>query len=145
MGHSLGGVVATFRWVASDRFTGVALLASWAAESTPVEDQGGRPSLSLIGSKDRDGEATKEAFRQYRRYPDPQWFGVVDGMNHYDWADGASDANLLGDGIPTRPLADTRRDAAFVLDTWMDAWLRDEPLALERLDAHDFPNVSSTP
>lgn len=145
MGHSLGGVVSAFRWVADEQFLGVGILASWAAEGTPVEDQRGRPSLSIIGSEDRGGEATREASKQYERFPEPRWFGVVDGMNHYDWADGASDANLLGDGVPTRPLTETRRDAAFVLDAWMDAWLLDDPDAQALLEARAFPGISEEP
>jgi pimeloyl-ACP methyl ester carboxylesterase len=145
MGHSLGGAVSTFRWMADDRFEGLALLASWPAESTPVEALVGRPSLSLIGSEDQGGEATLTAFEHYQRFPQPAWFGVVDGMNHYDWADGASDADLAGDGVPTRPQADTRRDTVRVLDTWLDAWLRDDPDARTRLEAHSFPNVAEAP
>lgn len=145
MGHSLGGVVATFRWVADPRFEGVGILASWAAEGTPVAAQAGRPSLSLIGSEDRAGEATQEAFEQYARFEEPRFFGVVEGMNHYDWADGASDDNLLSDGVPTRPREETRRDAQRVLDTWLDAWLRDDAEALDALEAHAFPNFSATP
>ncbi len=145
MGHSLGAVVATFRWIADDRFEGVALLASWAAEGSPVEEQVGRPSISLIGSEDRAGDATQEAYERYDRFPEPRWFGVIEGMNHYDWADDPSDANLLSDGVPTRPRDQTRRDAARVLDAWLDAWLRDDADAMAALDARDFDRVAATP
>lgn len=145
MGHSLGGVVSAFRWVADERFEGVGILASWAAAGTPVEDQKGRPSLSIIGSEDRSGEATREAYEQYERFPQPGWFGVVQGMNHYDWADDPSDSNLLSDGVPTRPREETRRDAAMVLDLWLDGWLRDDADALATLDAHDFEHVTEAP
>lgn len=145
MGHSLGGTVAAFRWVADARFEGVAILASWAAQATPVEDQAGRPSLSLIGSQDRGGEATQEAFERYARFAQPRWFGVVDGMNHYDWADDPSDANLLSDGVPTRPRADSRRSASRVLDAWLDAWLRDDVVARAALEAHNFEHVLQAP
>jgi len=145
MGHSLGGAVATFRWLADDRFEGLALLASWPAEGSPVEEMKGRPSLSLIGSEDKGGDATQTAYEEYQRFPSPGWFGVVDGMNHYDWADGASDADLKGDGVPTRPRAETRRDVLRVLDTWLDAWLLDDPVAEDSLHTRRFPNVSETP
>lgn len=145
MGHSLGGVVASFRWVADPRFEGVGILASWAAEGTPVEAQAGRPSLSLIGSEDRSGEATQEASEQYARFEEPRFFGVIEGMNHYDWADGPSDDNLLSDGVPTRPREESRRDAQRVIDAWLDAWLRGDSEALAALEAHAFPGVSAAP
>jgi pimeloyl-ACP methyl ester carboxylesterase len=145
MGHSLGGAVASFRWVADERFDGIALLASWPSEATPVEDQLGRPSLSLIGSEDDSGEATQTAFENYARFPQPAWFGVIDGMNHYDWADGASDLNLQGDGIPTRPQTETRRNALRVLDAWLDAVMRDDATAQQALDARAFPGIRETP
>jgi pimeloyl-ACP methyl ester carboxylesterase len=145
MGHSLGGAVAALRWVADERFEGLGLLASWPAGSTPVEDQAGRPSLSIIGSVDDQGEAPPIAHAQSQRFPEPHWFGVIDGMNHYDWADGASDADLAGDGVPTRPRADTRRDALRVIDAWLDAWLRGDAAAFDALDTRSFPNVEPTP
>ncbi len=145
MGHSLGGAVATFRWVADERFDGLALLASWPADSSDVESMKGRPSLSLIGSEDKSGEATQTAYEVYQRFAEPAWFGVVDGMNHYDWADGASDADLASDGVPTRPQADTRRDVLRVLDTWLDAWLRDDAEAKAALEARGFPGVAEAP
>ena len=145
MGHSLGGAVASFRWVADERFEGIALLASWPSEATPVEDLVGRPSLSLIGSEDKSGEATQTAFENYARFPQPAWFGVIDGMNHYDWADGATDANLRGDGTPTRPMVETRRDALRVLDAWLDAILREDADAQAAMDARTFPGIRETP
>ena len=145
LGHSLGGAVATFRWIADERFTALGLLASWPAASSAVEDQRGRPSLSIIGSEDKAGEATQTAFDEYARFREPSWFGVVDGMNHYDWADGATDADLASDGTPTRPQTETRRDALRVLDTWLDAWLRGDPDAADALEAHDYPGVEATP
>jgi dienelactone hydrolase len=144
MGHSLGGAVASFRWVADARFDALALLASWPSEGTDVESQD-RPSLSIIGSEDKEGEAVEQAHTIYERFPQPAWFGVIDGMNHYDWVDGASDRELRGDGVPTRPQSETRRDALRVLDAWLDAHLRDDAAAQQALDAHAFPNVSETP
>lgn len=81
---------------------------------------------------------------KYGRFADPAWFGVVDGMAHYDWADGNSDADLQNDGIPTRPQDDTRRDAMLVLDTWLDSVPLDNETATSALVARDFPNVSET-
>jgi hypothetical protein len=66
-------------------------------------------------------------------------------MNHYDWADGASDANLRGDGTPTRPQVETRRDALRVWDTCLDAVLRDDAQAQLTLDARTFPGIRETP
>ncbi len=146
-GHSLGGVVGVFRWVADpDNFEGVAILASWPAGGTPVEAQAGRPSISLIGSQDRSGEATQTAYDIYtERFPEPRWFGVVQGMNHYDWADTPSDANLRGDGPSERPRDQTRRDAAAVLDSWLDANMLGDAEAQQRLVDRDFDGVGQAP
>lgn len=144
-GHSLGGAVASFRWVDDERFVGLALLASWPSEGTDVEAQTGRPSLSLIGSEDKAGEATQTAYEVYERFPEPRWFGVIDGMNHYDWADDNSDADLRSDGIPTRPREATRRDALRVLDAWLDATLRGDAEAQQALSERAFPGIAESP
>lgn len=146
MGHSLGGVVAAFRWTADpDAFEGLAVLASWAAAGTPIEEQGGRPSLVLIGSEDRSGAATATAWEEHQRFPDPTWFGIIDGMNHYDWLDLPRDGSLLADGVSLRPPEETRIDALRVMDAWLDANMRDDPVAAARLAARDFPHISEAP
>ena len=143
IGHSLGGVVGSMRWVDDPRIDGVALLASYAAGSTDVEAMEGHPSILLTGSEDRVEPAV--FVEEYARYPEPRWFGVGEGMNHYDWTDDATDGELDKDGASTRPLEETRRDGWRVLDSWFDAHLRDDAEAAARLAAGGFPGVEETP
>jgi len=139
MGHSLGGVVASMRWVDDERVDAVAVFASYAAGGTDVESMDGHPSLLLTGSEDQ--VPPEEFFPEWARYPEPTWQGVVDGMNHYDWTDDAKAGELKGDGEPTRPQEDTRRDALRVLDTWHSAVLLGDADAAVHLAEDDFPGI----
>jgi dienelactone hydrolase len=145
MGHSLGGVVSAMAWVdAPDLFDAVGLFASFPAESTDVAARAGSPALSLIGSMDGSADPA-EAAAGAERFGQPVFFGVVEGMNHYDWTDDASRAELSGDFEPSRPQEDTRRDARYVIDTFLDAYLAGRADAEVRLSVGVFPNVSGAP
>jgi dienelactone hydrolase len=136
-GHSLGGVIASWTWQDDTRVDALCLFASFPAGDGPVEGEG--PVLSLSGST--DGSALPEDVRAgAERYAEAQ-LAFVDGMNHYAWADDASEAELEGDGPLERPLAEVRTDALRVLDTWLDAGLLGDAAATERLD-EPFPGVS---
>lgn len=142
-GHSLGGVVAAIGF-AGGGWDAVWLEASFPADGTPVEDAPGAV-LSLIGTADgsADAAAVSDGFD---RFPGPGWFGQIDGMNHYDWTDDATPSELKSDGAPTRPQADTRRDALRVGDAFLDAFLRDDADARARLDApFDGVELRGTP
>ncbi len=139
MGHSLGGVVAAMGWVADPRVHGVAILASYAAGGTEVEAMAGSPSLLLTGSQDR--KAPEEFYPEWERFPEPRWGGVIEGMNHYDWTDDATESELSRDGASTRPTEQSRTDAWRVLDAWLDASLYDDLSAAAKLDAGGFPGV----
>ncbi len=144
-GHSLGGAVAANLWVADPAIDGLILVASWPAEAADIEGQRGRASLSLIGSEDQSGEATERAYEAYERFDEPRWFGVVDGMNHYDWVDDATRRELESDGTPTRPQKQTRPNAMAVIDTWLDATLKADELSRDRLEARDFHGIGDQP
>lgn len=126
LGHSLGGVAAGHEWVEDETFDGLALLAAIPNPADPVEDVEDRPVLALTGSADErivpgdvaDGLAPIEA---------PLFFGVIEGMNHYDWTDGASKADLASDGAPTVPQDETRLIAQAAIDGFIDATLAGEP------------------
>jgi hypothetical protein len=141
MGHSLGGVVAAMLWVADPRVEGVSVLASYAAGGTDVESMGGSPSLLLTGAEDQ--VPPEEFFPEWERFPEPRWGGVIEGMNHYDWTDEATESELAGDGVSTRPASESRRDAWRVLDSWLDATLLGDPEAAARLDEGQFPGVEA--
>lgn len=142
-GHSLGGAVAAFRWVAEPRFEGLMLLASWPADSADVEGFSTRPLVSLIGGQEH-GDSPQTAFDAVQRFDGPSLFGLVDGMNHMDWTDAPDGSGALEDGTSTRPRAETRVDAQHVLDVWLDAWLRDDDAAMDRLD-ESFEGIGDTP
>jgi predicted dienelactone hydrolase len=138
-GHSLGGTVSSMRWVADDRIGALGVFASYPPDGTDVESMAGAPSLLLTGSEDRI--PTENFIERWERFPEPTWKGVVEGMNHYDWTDDASDADLAKDGVSTRPLDETRLDAWRVIDAWLDATLLDHEPAQARLDAGAFPGI----
>lgn len=95
---------------------------------------------SLGGTEDlRSIPADVEA--GWERFAAPRYLGLVEGMNHYDWTDGATARELEGDGVPTRPQAQTRQDALRVLDTFADAVLGADEAAWSALESGTFPGV----
>lgn len=143
MGHSLGGVIATMTWMADDRYAGLGLLASFPAAGTAVETRSSGSELTLWGSE--DGGDEEEAIAAVERFDIQANFARVDGMNHYAWTDDASESDLAGDGVATRPDEQTRPDALRVLDTWLDATLYEDPTATAALQAGAFENVEWNP
>lgn len=141
-GHSLGGVVAAKAWLdAPETFTALGFWASYPDTADDVSAKDGRPVLSLIG--DAEGEARVDDAREgAARFGDTPWFGVIDGMNHYQWTDDATEKELSNDGVATRDLPSTRHDALVVIDTFLDAHLRDDPAALDSLTNADFSGVT---
>ncbi len=139
MGHSLGGVVATWQWV-DQSYDGVALLASIPSDTSRLLGREGARTLFLIGTQDRLSPATITAgFAAFRA---PKLLGYVDGMSHYDWTDNASAADLARDGTPTRPQSATRRDALRVIDAFADAVLNQDTAAAQSLDTGTFAGVA---
>ena len=138
-GHSLGGVLAAGQWARDDGVEGLVLLASFPAAGTDLSGASDKPAVALAG--ETDAKAPPDDVESHLEpIEGPLWYGVVDGMNHYAWTDDPSEGELAGDGEQTRSVGETRRDAQRVLDTWLDAWLRDDPAALGRLDGA-FPGV----
>jgi dienelactone hydrolase len=138
-GHSLGGTVSAMRWVADERIEALGIWASYPPDETDIESMAGQPALLLTGSEDRI--PPEQFVERWAPFPDPTWKGVVDGMNHYDWTDDASEADLAKDGASTRPLEETRPDAWRVIDAWLDAVLLGDGGAQARLDAGGFPGI----
>lgn len=143
MGHSLGGVIAAGLWTRDDRYQALGLLASYPAGFTPVEQRTQGWVLSLWGADDGGDEgAARDGVDRFDVRAD---FGRIDGMNHYAWTDDATEAELAGDGVASRPDADTRLDALRVLDTWLDAAILEDATALQAMDAGTFTNVEWNP
>ncbi len=140
LGHSLGGVVAAERFAADERIGALVLLASYPADGTDAGARAGDPVLVLGGKN--DGSATpQDVIAGFERYGTPRWLGLVDGMTHYAWTDGATDAERLGDGVDARPVAALRRDAMRLLDAFLDAQIAADAQGWARLSAGVFPGV----
>lgn len=137
-GHSLGGVTGAMGWVEDPRFEGDLLLASFPAAGTEVVGRDG-PALSLTGAL--DGQAALEDVRAGVARYDGGRLGVVDGLTHYGWTDGVTEAEAAREATPTVPVDDARRAALSVLDPWLDLVLREDPTAQARLDA-EHPGVT---
>jgi len=139
LGHSLGGVSAAVLWADDpDRWGVLGILASFPAADTDVERFTGRPTVHLVGSED-EPEAKRE--QGFERFAAPRVFGVVGGMNHYAWTDDATAAELRTDGAATRAVDSTRLDAQHVLDTCLDAWMKDDSTAAAHLDDGVFSGI----
>lgn len=141
VGHSLGGVVAVRAWLAEpEMFRALGLWASYPASGDDVSVVDDRSVLSLIGAD--DGKAPLDVTRAgAERFGDPVWFGVVEGMNHYGWADDATEKELASDGVAGRSVSDARQDVNVVIDTFLDARLRGDAGAVDALDHYDFSGI----
>lgn len=143
-GHSLGGVVASKSFVAApDEFATLGIIASFPATWDDLGTRAGDPVLSIVGANDGSADLTKVADAILAQ-PAPKLYAVVDGFNHYDWADDVSEGELARDGERARPVEEARHDAMRVMDTWLDAWMRDDPDALNAWFEEDFPGVEET-
>lgn len=131
-GHSLGGVVAVKNWLVDERFGPVVLLASYPAAGDDPADRAGSPVLSIAGATDGSA-ALDDVEAGFDRFEAPRWFALVDDLNHYGWTDGATPEELAGDG-PVDDLPAARAHALAVLDAFLDATLRDDAEAAQRLD-----------
>lgn len=137
-GHSLGGVVRVIDWVAEPAFTALFLAAAYPDEGTDPAERAGSPALSLAGSE--DGYASAADVEAGAARFDGILYGVVNGMNHFDWVDNPTDAELAKDGTSTGT-QNTRQHALAVVDSFLDAALRDDAAAAARLAAGEFVGV----
>jgi alpha-beta hydrolase superfamily lysophospholipase len=140
MGHSLGGVIATWEWT-NQPMQGVVLLASYPATDAVATPALQSPVLSISGSQ--DGQAhVEDVTRGWQRFASPKLLAIVDGMNHYNWTD--ANPTVPSDRPATRPLDQVRRDALRVIDSWLDATAKQDADAAQRLTAAMFAGVMVT-
>lgn len=143
-GHSLGGVVASRSFVeAPDQFATLGIIASFPADWDDITERAGDPVLSIVGENDGSADLTRVADAILAQ-PEPSLYAVVEGFNHYDWADGVTEGELARDGERARDVAEARTDAMRVMDTWLDAWMRDDDLARINWQQGEFPGVEVT-
>lgn len=141
MGHSLGGVTAAFQWAGDPRISALCLISSFPADGTALQDRAGSPVLSIVGANDQ--RSTPEEVKQgFQPFAAPRWLAVVDDMNHYDWTDRTTLSELQSDGPAAQSLDVTRKQAMAVIDTWLDASLKKEQAATQRLDQGVFMGVT---
>jgi hypothetical protein len=116
LGHSLGGVAAANAWQESDAdgFLHLALLASIPDEARSFTDKDGARVVSVTGSEDAK-LTPEEALAGEEQLPELVG-AVVEGMNHYQWTDDATEGELDGDGTPTIDQADARRLGMTLID-----------------------------
>ena len=143
-GHSLGGVVASRTFIeAPADFATVGIIASFPAPWDDLASRAGDPVLSIVGENDGSADLTRVEDAILAQ-PEPRLYAVVDGLNHYDWADGVTEDELDKDGPRGRPVEEARRDAMRVVDTWLDAWLLEDQDAQDAWFDADFPGVQET-
>lgn len=118
-GHSLGGVVAAKAWLAAPGE--VSHLALLASVPDPADDVAARTSgrvLSVTGGQ--DGRISPDEVEAgARAFAAPTTVAVVDGMNHFQFTDDASDDDLASDGESTVDLDTARARALFLLDAML--------------------------
>ncbi|TVQ94469.1 MAG: hypothetical protein EA397_02025 [Deltaproteobacteria bacterium] len=140
-GHSLGGVTAAEAWAADpEDFSTLGIIAAYPTGTVRPDRRPDSPMLSITGETDE--RADPDRIRAgFERFVGPRLFAEVQGLNHYDWADEVSQAELDRDGPRLRPVEEARLDAMRVFDTWLDAALREDPEAWEAFTSADFDGV----
>lgn len=120
LGHSLGGVAGAFQWASDDTIAGLALLASYPADDTDVESRTTGSVISIRGGD--DGKVTAEEQEAgAARFNLTHAVVTVEGMNHYDWTDGATEGELAADDESSKVQGESRKDAQWALDGWVDS------------------------
>lgn len=118
-GHSLGGVMAARQWADDETINGLALLASYPDDDTPVEDRGEGSVMSIIGTS--DGKVTEnEAEAGAARFNVEVALVTVEGLTHYDWTDAPYQSEVDQDGSSPESRTDVRRVVQYALDGWVD-------------------------
>jgi len=142
MGHSLGGVVAAKNWLYQpEMFSHLAMFASYAAESEDFERSvSGKEDriLSVIGGRDeRSDNAVRKARTGVERFEAPATFGIVEGMNHYQWGDLPTTGQLSKDAPSTVDTEVARRRFLPLLDAFLRGFTGKDESLLGRPD--DWP------
>lgn len=139
LGHSLGGAVGAIEWAQDERFELLGLLASFPADFTPVEEVQ-RPALSLVGSTDLVVDLA-DVQAGYQRLAGEALYGEVEGLNHHGWFDDPKARDIDKDGELVGDLEVLRSNTTRVIDTFLDAWLREDADAMLALEQGEFEGV----
>jgi hypothetical protein len=145
-GHSLGGVVAARQWADDDSIVGLALLASYPDDDTPVEDRTAGAMVAIVGTA--DGKVTQNQVEAgATRFNIENAVVVVEGLTHYDWTDTPYQSEVDADGSSPQSRTDVRRVAQYALDGWVDScvtssvgtWARFRDTFPEAVDPNPCP------
>lgn len=132
MGHSLGGVAAVSAALKDTRFTGLALLASQAADGDDVENWR-RPMLSVAGTAD-ESQSLEASRTSWERFGGPAFFATVEGLTHFSWTSPGRDPTVLRENeAPPEDLDLVRSRALYVLDAFVESTLRGDGNAASAL------------
>lgn len=133
-GHSLGGVVAVKGWLgAPDLFSHVVLLASLPDASDDIAGRSDGRVVSLTGSE--DGRiAPDEVLAGAEGFAASTVVARIEGMNHYQLTDDASEADLASDGEATVPDAVAKARTLYLFDAALDELTASPDGVLDRPD-----------
>lgn len=140
-GQAIGGIVAATTFAKDERYAGLVLIASYPDPAPEPNDtsQRGRAVLAIAGETDEKIPAD-DVRTGIARYASPRAFASIPGMNHFAWTDAPTPKEISADGPLGVSLEEARRQALFVLDTWLDATLRDDAAAAIALEAFLLPD-----
>ncbi len=129
VGHSLGGVIAADAWrQRPDLVRHLVMLASEPNPDDDFTDSSPDPRarvVSIVGTED-GLELPEEALlgvEQLASTGAPVTFGLVEGMNHFQFTEDPTAEELGRDQPSTRALPSSRSLSAYLLDATLDASL----------------------
>lgn len=134
VGHSTGGLIAARQWVAHGDFAALAMLGASPPARDEVASRRDGAVLSIAGTSDVPAPPNG-VLEGLRRFTAPRLFALVDGLNHYAWTDNPEDDERASDGPRPSDLGLVRGRALLALDLWLDATLRRDAAAGDRLRA----------
>ena len=129
IGHSLGGVVAAGAWIQRpDLVRHLVMLASEPAPGEPLAERGYDPSsrvVSIVGTQDglQRPEDALAGVEELSKAGAPVSFGLVEGMNHFQFVEDPTADELGRDQESTRELDSARALSLYLLDATLDASL----------------------
>jgi len=138
VGHSLGGVMAVRGALTDTRFSGLALLASQAADGDDVENYR-LPMVSIAGTADTS-QPLDAARKSWERFGGNATLAVVEDLTHFAWTQRGYDPTVLRETEPQPDDLDAvRLRALYVLDAFLESTLRGDVAAASALRSVPLP------
>lgn len=127
IGHSLGGVVAAGAWLQRpDLVRHLVMLASEPAPGEPLAEREHDPAsrvVAVVGTEDglQLPDEALAGVEELSKAGAPVTFGLVDGMNHFQFVEDPTAGELGRDQESTRPLGSARSLSLYLLDATLAA------------------------